>query len=465
MPRATVPVALASTRIEPSTVPMHGAAQTANAAPSSALEPSPRTQRGARARAPLRPGQQAGEREPEDDEQRSRRARSALLRQDRRRSRRRRRRAATKTTVKPSDERQAPRDATRAPARRAASRDDRQVAGHERQHARGGDGDEPGEEAPPRSGRSLERAGSSSSGRRVHRHASTVSTRAADERARRAAAPTRAGRSRSARGAASTPLPNWATSWSLISLFVSPAAIRVRTNCFMCSAIGAFDWSSVVWQVGQTSSPSSSACVGCCSLASAAGATASASDEDARASLTTSAFRIASSRSASSVIAPTCARRSSRRRSTKNVSGKPVIPHGSQSFAGPSYAIRYVSPCSSTKFLRVAVEVPHVDADEDDAVVVPLRRALEQRRLGAARHAPRRPEVDHHRLADVVRDRHPPVAGERRQVEVRHRLADASPRGASSDAIFQTSSPSSPSTSASAPSCPATLSRRVTRRR
>ena len=38
-PRATPPLELARTRIEASTVPMHGAAQTANAPPSSAAEP------------------------------------------------------------------------------------------------------------------------------------------------------------------------------------------------------------------------------------------------------------------------------------------------------------------------------------------------------------------------------------------------------------------------------------------
>ena len=39
MPRATVPLPDASTRIDASTVPMHGAAQTANAPPSSAFDP------------------------------------------------------------------------------------------------------------------------------------------------------------------------------------------------------------------------------------------------------------------------------------------------------------------------------------------------------------------------------------------------------------------------------------------
>ena len=49
-----------------------------------------------------------------------------------------------------------------------------------------------------------------------------------------------------------------------------------------------------------------------------------------------SVFRIASSRSASSVISPTLWSMIVPFASTKNVSGRPVIPHGSQSFAGPS---------------------------------------------------------------------------------------------------------------------------------
>src|SRR4029453_1701367 len=54
--------------------------------------------------------------------------------------------------------------------------------------------------------------------------------------------------------------------------------------------------------------------------------------------------------------------------------------------------------------LRVAGEVARVDADEDDAILVLPPRVLEQRRLRAARPAPGRPKVDHHRLADVVGD-------------------------------------------------------------
>ena len=63
-------------------------------------------------------------------------------------------------------------------------------------------------------------------------------------------------------GVASTPGPNSATSASLISCSVSPAAIRSRMNAFMRCATGASDWSSVVSQTGQTSSASRSAAFG-----------------------------------------------------------------------------------------------------------------------------------------------------------------------------------------------------------
>ena len=84
-------------------------------------------------------------------------------------------------------------------------------------------------------------------------------------------------------GTASTAGPNWSTSAALISPFVSPAAIRSRMNAFMRSATGAFDVSSVVSQTGQTSSDSSSAAVGRCSLAPAGATRASAMSASAAA--------------------------------------------------------------------------------------------------------------------------------------------------------------------------------------
>ena len=63
-------------------------------------------------------------------------------------------------------------------------------------------------------------------------------------------------------GSASTSSPNSATSAALISCSESPAAIRVRMNDFIRSAMGAFDWSRVVSQTGQTISDSRSAALG-----------------------------------------------------------------------------------------------------------------------------------------------------------------------------------------------------------
>ena len=70
-------------------------------------------------------------------------------------------------------------------------------------------------------------------------------------------------------GEASTCSPKSATSLRLISDFVSPAAIRARMKFRMRLATGDDDWSSVVWHVGQTTSLSISASVGCDSLAAA----------------------------------------------------------------------------------------------------------------------------------------------------------------------------------------------------
>ena len=97
---------------------------------------------------------------------------------------------------------------------------------------------------------------------RLQRHGEQADDDHADARARRAGAARRARSKPRFGGSASTPGPNWSTSAALISLFVSPAAIRSRMNAFIRSATGAFDWSSVVSQTGQTSSASSSAALG-----------------------------------------------------------------------------------------------------------------------------------------------------------------------------------------------------------
>src|SRR5581483_7022740 len=74
------------------------------------------------------------------------------------------------------------------------------------------------------------------------------------------------------------------------------------------------------------------------------------------------------------------------------------------------------------ELLAVGAEVVRVDAEEDDAPAVPLAvRGLEPRRLGLARDAPRRPEVDDDRLAAQRRQRDPRAAVERPQRERRRR--------------------------------------------
>ena len=102
MPFSTVPLSLASTSTAPSTLPMHGAAQTANAPPRSAPEPR-RARAGEQPRRQhaLRHGQQADEREPEHDEDEAGDLRAGLRRERRSRSPRPPAPSTTKTTVKP----------------------------------------------------------------------------------------------------------------------------------------------------------------------------------------------------------------------------------------------------------------------------------------------------------------------------------------------------------------------------
>ena len=132
-------------------------------------------------------------------------------------------------------------------------------------------------------------------------------------------------------GTASTPVPKSATSFALISLFESPAAIRARMNAFIRRAIGASEVSSVVSQTGQTSSDSSSAAVGRLSLAAACadeGERDQRSDNPGREQPHdgASARRMPASRSAASATGPAIRCRTLPRPSMKYVSGKPVTP-------------------------------------------------------------------------------------------------------------------------------------------
>ena len=189
------------------------------------------------------------------------------------------------------DERDAGRDdAPRGPRLaepvRVDRRDRREVRGDERKDAGREERDHPGEECDRDRGPAHRTSGveprellvdealelgvemarlarqASASRRRLHVRTRNADRDRADERARRAEGARRAGRSRRSGGSASTPGPNSATSASLISCSESPAAIRARMNAFIRSAIGAFDWSSVVSQTGQTISDSRSAAFG-----------------------------------------------------------------------------------------------------------------------------------------------------------------------------------------------------------
>ena len=156
-------------------------------------------------------------------------------------------------------------------------------AGNEREHARREERDHAREErdgnrrpahVSGRSARARRRRGARAAGRAAPRPRAPAARGAApgpDEERRRPPRPATSaasGRSQARRpkppsgGFASTPVPNWATSSSLISCSLSPAAIRVRMNAFIRCAIGALDWSSVVSQTGQTSCDSRSAALG-----------------------------------------------------------------------------------------------------------------------------------------------------------------------------------------------------------
>jgi hypothetical protein len=79
-------------------------------------------------------------------------------------------------------------------------------------------------------------------------------------------------------------------------------------------------------------------------------------------------------------------------------------------------------PVGVCKAARVPREVLRVDADNDDAALSPLLPGrLEQRRLALAGHTPRRPEVEHNRLAAERSQLQLPGRVEARQREVRRR--------------------------------------------
>ena len=176
-------------------------------------------------------------------------------------------------------------------------RDRGEVAGDERQHARRHDGGEPCEERDRQLLKHRSRASSSSTRplelgierRRCVRlatgaHDFPPRATTATRRRRGRTPPTRippigrprrSGRTRaSAARRAPTVRTRRRASCSICD-FVPPPRCAALTNAFISRAIGASDSSSVVWQVGQTRSRSSSPCVGCRSLATAGAAAAS----------------------------------------------------------------------------------------------------------------------------------------------------------------------------------------------
>ena len=190
-------------------------------------------------------------------------------------------------------------------------RDRRQVAGDERQHARRDDGDRGPRRTRPGADSAIEARElvvEPALELRVDRRAirggrrSPAAPRPAPgeppERQPRPARSPANGSTHASRlnpcfdGSARIAGPNWATSFRLISLFVSPAAIRAEMNCRMRSAIGAVDWSSVVLHVGHITSPSSSPSVGWRSLAAAGAASTSGEEQRGRESHDSSARRI-----------------------------------------------------------------------------------------------------------------------------------------------------------------------------
>ena len=153
---------------------------------------------------------------------------------------------------------------------------------------------------------------------------------------------------------------------------------------------------------GQTSSDSSSAAVGCSRSPPPAPTSASATQRDARGALTRapSARSIPSSTSCASSTGPAIRWRTLPLASMKYVSGIAGDAVAADRRALAVVDVRVRDAVALEERARVAAEVLHVDADEDDVLALPaLRRLLQQRRLVLARPAPGGPEVEHDRLA------------------------------------------------------------------
>ena len=113
-------------------------------------------------------------------------------------------------------------------------------------------------------------------------------------------------------------------------------------NAFICWAIADCDSSSGTWQLGQTSSASSSPCVGCCLARRGRPGERERREQhaaDERGAASHHAFSarwIPASTSARSVFAMMCGGTTRPRRSMKKVSGVPVTPYLPASVPTPS---------------------------------------------------------------------------------------------------------------------------------
>ena len=152
-------------------------------------------------------------------------------------------------------------------------------------------------------------------------------------------------------GSASTPGPNWSTRSSLICSSVQPAAMCCRMSCFIRCATGAFDWSSVVSHVGQTSSASRSAGLGAAASGDAATRTDRRNERSPRAGSRLGAERERDAALEGVAVAARCRRRprcahpracpSGRRRTSR---GSPARPTSRPSSPCRRTRRGYVSP-------------------------------------------------------------------------------------------------------------------------
>ena len=270
-------------------------------------------------------------------------------------------------------------------------RDRRQVAGHERQHARRHDRDEPGEErdrellkhrsarAPRR--RAARARASSAAGATAGSGRAPVARpvpgadaerHGAEPRSRRAAAPTRAGRSRASRGVARMVGPNCATIASRICS--SSAARDPARGCAPSSA--ARSASSTRRASSCTSGrrarprarPASGASCTRAGAASTSAASAATSEPHARARARDAGVELCVAASSGPAMCGGTSGRAGRRRTSPGTRDAPVgrrVAERRRGRSGTSIAVALAGNARAGAF-----EVLHVDAEEHDALVL-----------------------------------------------------------------------------------------------